>query len=158
MERKVISILVENHPGVLSRISGLFSRRGFNIDSLAVGTTEQPGRSRMTIGFYGDAYLVEQITKQLYKQIPVLKVIELSSDPSILRELLLVKMRVKPGKRRDIMELAEIFRANIIDVSADTITLEATGDRVKIDALVRQLEPFGIYESVRTGCTGLLRG
>lgn len=157
MERHIISVLVENSSGVLSRIAGLFSRRAYNIESLTVGTTDDHRISRMTITVFGDRGTLEQIKKQLNKLIEVIKIIELIPEKSVCRELMMIRVK-STGVRSDIMEVANIFRANIIDVSADNLVLEMTGDRSKIDALLNLLEPFGILEIVRTGIAGLQRG
>lgn len=157
MERHIISVLVENSSGVLSRIAGLFSRRAYNIESLTVGTTDNTQISRMTITVFGDGQTLEQIKKQLNKLIEVIKIIELKPEKSIYRELVMIRVN-SVGARSDIMEVANIFRANIIDVSPDNLVLELTGDRSKIDAFLNLLGPFGILEIVRTGIAGLQRG
>ena len=158
MERHVLSVLVENHSGVLSRISGLFSRRGYNIDSLSVGETEDPRVSRMTIVADADEYTLEQIKKQLNKLVDVIKVIELKEETSIYRELAMIKINSGKASRAEIIEIANIFRAHIVDVSNNTIVIEATGDQGKISALSKMLEPYGIKEIIRTGLTALQRG
>ncbi|QEK13459.1 acetolactate synthase small subunit [Crassaminicella thermophila] len=158
MNRHVLSILVENNSGVLSRIAGLFSRRGYNIDSLSVGETENPKISRMTITVNGDDYILEQIQKQLHKLINVIKIVELKPEKSIYRELILVKVRADSKNRATIIETVNIFRGKIIDVSSDTLTIELTGDFEKISAFTELIKPFGIIELVRTGFTGLQRG
>ena len=157
MERHIISVLVENSSGVLSRIAGLFSRRAYNIESLTVGTTDNTSISRMTITVFGDGQTLEQIKKQLNKLVEVIKIIELKPEKSLFRELMMIRVN-SVGVRSDIMEVANIFRANIIDVSPDNLVLELTGDRSKIDAFLNLLEPFGILEIVRTGIAGLQRG
>ncbi|MBI9015142.1 MAG: acetolactate synthase small subunit [Clostridiales bacterium] len=157
MNRHVISVLVENSSGVLSRISGLFSRRAYNIDSLSVGTTEDHRFSRMTITVCGDEQIFEQIKKQLNKLIEVIKITELKSESSVCRELMMIRVN-SIESRSNIMEIANIFRASIIDVASDSLVLELTGDRNKIDAFQNMLEPFGIKEVVRTGIAGLERG
>tara|TARA_Y100001933_G_C18916697_1_gene529162 strand:- start:433 stop:921 length:489 start_codon:yes stop_codon:yes gene_type:complete len=157
-EKRYLSVLVENHSGVLSRIAGLFSRRGYNIDSLSVGTTESPNISRMTIGVTCDDKLLEQIMKQLHKLIPVLKVNELRQDISMMQELALIKVRSGVKDRRQVMDLAEIFKGQIVDVSDTSLTLSILGTRDKIDAAVQQLQAYGIKEMIRTGTTGLQRG
>jgi acetolactate synthase-1/3 small subunit len=144
MNRHTLSVLVENKPGVLVRIAGLFSRRGFNIDSLAVGPTEHPEISRMTIVVDCADHPLEQVTKQLNKLINVLKIVELESTASVQRELLLIKVT--------------LFRAKVVDVAQDAVTVEATGNRDKLDALIRVLEPFGIKELVQSGMVALGRG
>jgi len=149
---------VENHSGVLSRIAGLFSRRGYNIDSLSVGTTESAGISRMTIGVTCDDKLLEQMMKQLHKLIPVLKVNELSHSNAMMNELAVIKVRASVKQRREVMDLTEIFRGQIVDVSDSTLTVSLLGTQDKIDAAVTQLQSFGIKEMIRTGATGLQRG
>lgn len=156
--KTTISVLVENHPGVLFRIAGLFSRRGFNIDSLAVGTTENPDISRMTIVVEGDEYIVEQVKKQLNKLVDVIKVSKISPEDSVARELVLIKVDAEPKKRSEIIHIAEIFRANIIDVSRKSMTIELTGDKDKVLAFEELLKPFGIKELVRTGIIAINRG
>ncbi|ADZ84556.1 acetolactate synthase small subunit [Cellulosilyticum sp. ST5] len=158
MKRHVLSVLVENHSGVLSRISGLFSRRGYNIDSLSVGETEDPKVSRMTIVADADEYTLEQIKKQLNKLVDVIKIIELKEENSIYRELAMIKIKASKANRAEIIEIANIFRAHIVDVSNDALIIEATGDQGKISALSNMLEPYGIKEVIRTGLTALQRG
>lgn len=156
--RTTISVLVENHPGVLSRVAGLFSRRGFNIHSLAVGTTENPEISRMTIVVEGDEYVVEQVKKQLNKLIDVIKVSKIIPEDSVTRELVLMKVDAEPQVRAEIIHMAEIFRANIVDVGRKTMTIELTGDKDKVAAFEELMRPFGIKELVRTGVIALNRG
>ncbi len=158
MKKHVLSVLVENHSGVLSRISGLFSRRGYNIDSLSVGETEDSEVSRMTIVVDADESTLEQIKKQLNKLIDVIKIVELKEEVSIYRELALVKISATTKTRAEIIEIANIFRAHIVDVSKDALVIEATGDQGKITALTSMLEPYGIKEIIRTGLTALQRG
>ena len=158
MKKHVLSVLVENHSGVLSRISGLFSRRGYNIDSLSVGVTEDAKVSRMTIVTDTDEYTLEQIKKQLNKLVDVIKVIELKEDSSIYRELVMIKIKANKETRAEIIEIANIFRAHIVDVSNESLIIEATGDQGKIRALASMLEPYGIKEIIRTGLTALQRG
>jgi len=153
-----LSVLVENHPGVLSRVAGLFSRRGFNIDSLAVGVTEDPTISRMTIVVNGDDYIVEQVTKQLNKLIDVIKVKKLNPKEAVERELALIKVNANSQTRSDIIQITEIFRANIVDVSKETLTIEISGDEDKIEALIELLKQYGIREVVRTGLIAIERG
>lgn len=155
--RHTLSVLVENHPGVLSRVSGLFSRRGFNIESLAVSTTEDPTISRMTIMVDGDDTVVEQVTKQLNKLIDVIKVFDISKD-SVMRELALIKVNAGPSDRNEIIQIINIFRAKVVDMSKTSITIEITGDSEKISAIEELLRPFGIKEMVRTGAIGMDRG
>ena len=156
--KTTLSVLVENHPGVLSRVAGLFSRRGFNIDSLAVGTTENPDISRMTIVVEGDEYVVEQVKKQFNKLIDVIKVSKILPEDSVTRELVLIKVDAEPHIRSEIIQIAEIFRANIVDVSRKSMTLELTGDKEKVLAFEELLKPFGIKELVRTGVIAVNRG
>lgn len=158
MTSHILSVLVENKPGVLARISGLFARRGFNIDSLAVGETEDPQVSRMTIVCSADGKPLEQITKQLHKLINVLKIAELPHDSCVERELAMIKVGVDSGKRAEVLEVAEIFRAKVLDVDAHALTIEATGAPEKILALEELLRPYGIVEMVRTGRIALARG
>lgn len=156
--KHTISILVENHAGVLSRISGLFSRRGFNIDSLAVGVTDDPEISRVTIVADGDDYMVEQLEKQLNKLIDVIKVKTLSPEELISRELLLVKINAPAEKRSEIMTIAEITGAKIIDITTTTATLEISDRAEKLANLEALIRPYGIKEMVRTGTIALQRG
>lgn len=158
MAKHILSVLVENHAGVLSRVAGLFSRRGFNIESLAVGITENPEVSRMTIVVDGDDYTVEQVSKQLNKLIDVIKLKNLDNTESITRELSLIKVAANTSTRSEIAQLVEIFRAKIIDVSKTTLTIEASGDGEKVTALEDMLRQFGIKEIVRTGTIAIERG
>lgn len=158
MRRHMISVLVENNAGVLSRIAGLFSRRSYNIESLSVGPTQKSGVSRMTICVCGDEQILEQIKKQLNKLIEVIKVVELEEGQSVYRELVMVKVRADKENRSSIVEISNIFRANIIDISKESLTLEMTGDDAKISAFSEMLSPFGIVETVRTGAAALQRG
>ncbi|MGE3287185.1 MAG: acetolactate synthase small subunit, partial [Pseudonocardia sp.] len=151
MDRHTLSVLVEDKPGVLARVSGLFSRRGFNIMSLAVGPTEQPGVSRMTIQVAVDEFPLEQVTKQLNKLVNVIKIVELEPASSVQRELLLVKVRADAAVRSAVLEIAELFRAKAVDVSPEALTIEATGTVDKLSALLRMLEPYGIREMVQSG-------
>jgi acetolactate synthase-1/3 small subunit len=153
-----LSVLVENKPGVLARVAQLFSRRGFNIDSLAVGETESPEISRITIVVNADESPLEQVTKQLNKLVNVLKIVELEPDLSVQRELLLVKVRADRAIRGQVLETVSLFRARVVDVAADTLTIEATGTPAKLDALLRDLEPFGIKEMVQSGLVAIGRG
>jgi acetolactate synthase I/III small subunit len=153
-----LSVLVEDKPGVLARVAALFSRRGFNIESLAVGATEQKEMSRMTIVVSAEETPLEQITKQLNKLINVIKIIEQDDVDSVSRELALIKVRADAGTRSQVVEAANLFRANIIDVSPESLTVEATGNRGKIEALLRLLEPFGIREIAQSGMVSLSRG
>ena len=158
MSRHTLSVLVENKPGVLVRISGLFSRRGFNIDSLAVGPTEQQEISRMTIVVNCEEHPLEQVTKQLNKLINVLKIVELEQEQAVQRELLLIKVRADTESRSKVLETVQLFRAKVVDVALDAVTVEATGNRDKLDALIRVLEPFGIKELVQSGMVAVGRG
>ena len=155
--KQILGVLVENNPGVLSKVSGLFSRRGFNIDSLAVGVTDDPAISRMTIVVEGDSYIVEQVTKQLNKLIEVIKVEDIS-ETSVVRELALIKVNAVNSTRNEIMQIAGVFRANIVDISKNYLTIEITGDDQKISAMVDMLSEFGIREMVRTGIIAMDRG
>jgi len=155
--KHTLAVLVENRAGVLSKVAGLFSRRGFNIDSLAVGVTEDPHISRMTIVVDGDEYTVEQVSKQLNKLIDVIKVSDISRD-SVVRELSLIKVNASAATRNEIVEIVNIFRAKIVDISKNTMTVEITGDSEKIAALEDMLMPFGIQEVVRTGAIAIERG
>jgi acetolactate synthase-1/3 small subunit len=158
MSKHTLSVLVENKPGVLARVSGLFSRRGFNIDSLAVGETEHPGISRITIVVNAEASPLEQVTKQLNKLVNVLKIVELDQAAAVQRELLLVKVRTDRSNRSQVMETVQLFRARVVDVASETLTVEATGTAEKLDALLRDLEPFGIKEMVQSGLVAIGRG
>jgi len=159
MKQHTLAVLVENKAGVLSRVTNLFSRRGFNIESLAVGTCEEPGMSRITIVVIGDDEKVEQVTKQLNKLIDIIKVSDLMENERVERELALIKVAADPGtSRAEIMQIAEIFRAQIVDVGAKTMVLQVVGDTDKIDALEKLLKQYGIKELVRTGRIGILRG
>lgn len=158
MEKHVLSILVENQSGVLSRISGLFSRRGYNIHSLSVGETEDPSISRMTIVVDANDQILEQVKKQLNKLVDVIKVLQLSPEVAVYRELALIKVKVKKETRAEIIEIANIFRARIIDVASESLMIEATGDQGKLTALINLLEPYGLKEVIRTGLTALERG
>jgi len=153
-----ISALVENKPGVLARIAGLFARRGFNIESLAVSITEDPTISRMTIVAGGDETALEQIRKQLSRLIDVIKVYDHTGEAVVERELALIKVKATSGARSEVVELANIFRAAIVDVAEETLIIEVTGDTEKIDAFVHLLKKFGIVEMVRTGKIVLPRG
>ena len=153
-----LSVLVENKPGVLVRIAGLFARRGFNIESLAVGPTEHEEISRITIVVNCEEHPLEQVTKQLNKLINVLKIVELEPGATVQRELLLVKVRADAESRSRVLETVNLFRARVVDVALDVVTVEATGDKDKLDALVRVLEPFGIKELVQSGMVAIGRG
>src|SRR5512136_110101 len=148
--KHTISVLVNNRPGVLTRTSALFARRGFNIDSLAVSTTQDPDTSRMTIVVDGPDAILEQISKQLYKLLDVIKVLDHQGEPTVVRELALVKVNAEPSERAEIMQIVNIFRGNIVDVSQGTFIVEATGGADKVDALIGMLRKFGIKEMMRT--------
>jgi acetolactate synthase-1/3 small subunit len=156
--KHTLSVLVENKPGVLTRVAGLFARRGFNIDSLVVAETENPAVSRMTITVYEQDQPVEQVTKQLHKLINVLKIIDLDPGSSVERELLLVKVVADAGARSEVMQMVEIFRAKIVDVSSEVLIIEMTGTRDKVSAFVELLTPFGVVELMRTGHVAMSRG
>ncbi|MEK7699330.1 MAG: acetolactate synthase small subunit [Planctomycetota bacterium] len=156
--RHVISLLVENKVGVLSRITSLISGRGFNIDSLAVGETENPALSQMTIVVKGDDATVEQVRKQLGKIIDVIKVVDFSNEDFVERDLMLLKVYVPPGKRSEIIEIVEIFRGKIVDVGQKDLVIELAGIEEKLDAMIRLLRPYGIKELVRTGSIAIGRG
>jgi acetolactate synthase-1/3 small subunit len=158
MSRHTLSVLVENKPGVLARVSSLFSRRQFNIHSLAVGPTENPDVSRMTIVVAVDELPLEQVTKQLNKLINVLKIVELPPTASVHRELLLIKLRADAPVRAQVATIVDMFRAHIVDVTPDSMTVEASGTTDKLQALVKMLEPFGVREIVQSGMVALGRG
>lgn len=158
MTTHTLSVLVENKPGVLARIAALFSRRGFNISSLAVGETEHPEISRMTVLVDADQLPLEQVTKQLNKLIEVLKVVELDAQQTVERRIILVKVRVDAGTRSHVIETVQLFRANIVDVAQDSLTIEATGRVEKLEALLAMLEPYGIKELVQSGLVAIGRG
>jgi len=153
-----LSVLVEDKPGVLARIAALFSRRGYNIESLAVGATEQKNMSRMTIVVSVEDFPLEQITRQLNKLINVIKIVEQDEENSVSRELALIKVRADAGTRSQVIEAVNLFRAKVVDVSTESLTIEATGTQEKLDALMRVLEPFGIREIVQSGVVSLSRG
>jgi acetolactate synthase-1/3 small subunit len=151
-------VLVENKPGVLARIASLFSRRGFNIESLAVGPTEHEEISRMTIVVNLDELPLEQVTKQLNKLVEVLKIVELQGPGAIERELALVKVKADPHTRSQVLETVQLFRAKVVDVATDAVTIEVTGNQDKLEAMLRVLEPFGIRELVQSGMVAINRG
>jgi acetolactate synthase-1/3 small subunit len=153
-----LSVLVEDKPGVLARVSSLFSRRGFNITSLAVGATELTGVSRMTIVVSVEDFPLEQVTKQLNKLVNVIKIVEQDPDHAVARELMLVKIRADATTRGQVLEAVALFRAHVIDVSVDAVTVEATGTQSKLEAMLRVLEPFGVREIVQSGVVALGRG
>ena len=156
--RHIISILLENEAGALSRVSGLFSARGYNIESLTVAPTEDPTLSRMTLVTRGDENIIEQIKKQLNKLIDVVKLVDLSEGPHIERELMMIKVRAESGMREEIKRLSDIFRGSIIDVTSNSYTIEMTGDGNKLDAFIAALEEDLIIETVRSGPLGIARG
>ncbi len=157
MSRHTLSVLVENKPGVLARIAGLFSRRAFNIHSLAVGPTENDDVSRVTVVVDVDELPLEQVTKQLNKLVNVIKIVELD-DSAVHRELLLVKVRAEAAQRTHVLEVVDLFRAHVVDVVPDTVTIEATGSPAKLAALLAALEPFGVREIVQSGIVAIGRG
>ena len=158
MSRHTLSVLVQDQPGVLARVAGLFSRRGFNIESLAVGPTEIPAVSRMTIVVNVEGLVLEQVTKQLNKLINVLKIVELDEASSVQREIMLVKVKADAETRSHILETVQLFRAKVVDVANDAVTIEATGKHEKLEALLRVLEPYGIKELVKSGLVAVGRG
>ena len=158
MKTKVLSLLVDNTSGVLSRVSGMFSRRGYNIDSLSVGVTEDPKISRMTVVVSGDDKILTQIKSQLSKLVDVRSIIELKDGDSVTRELVLLKIKADANERQQIITVANVYRASIVDVSPDSIMIELTGNNTKVEAFRSLLEGFEIQEIVRTGVTGLVRG
>jgi acetolactate synthase-1/3 small subunit len=158
MTYHVLSLLVEDKPGLLTRVAGLFARRGFNIRSLAVGTTEIEGLSRITVVVEVEGLALEQITKQLNKLINVLKIVELDPSSSVQREHMLVKVRVDNSTRTQILEAATLFRARVVDVATDALVMEVTGDTAKVEALLRVLEPYGVKEIAQSGLLAMGRG
>jgi acetolactate synthase-1/3 small subunit len=158
MSRHTLSVLVENKPGVLVRIAGLFSRRGFNIESLAVGPTEHPEISRITIIVSVEGAALEQVTKQLNKLVNVLKIVELEEKSAIERELLLCKVKADETNRRDVLQIVELFRAKVADVGPEALTIELSGRPDKIDGMLKMLEPYGIREVVQSGTVAIARG
>jgi len=156
--KHTISVLVENKFGVLSRVAGLFSARGYNIESLSVGETLDPTVSRMTLVVRGDEFVIEQAIKQLHKLIDVIKVTDLTEESHIEREMVLMRVNAEPTNRAEVLRTADIFRAKVVDVTPGTFTLEITGDEQKLDAIIELLRPFGIQELVRTGKVAIARG
>lgn len=156
--KHTLAVLVENKPGVLTRVAGLFSRRGFNIESLAVGVTENPDISRMTIVVSGDDHVLEQVEKQLNKLIDVIRVSDIPPEDSVNRELALIKVGVDSATRAEVMQIVDIFRAKIVDVGAKSLMVEVTGDESKINAIEQLLRQFGVREMVRTGKVAMNRG
>jgi acetolactate synthase I/III small subunit len=158
MSRHTLSVLVENKPGVLARIAGLFSRRGFNIDSLAVGPTEHAEVSRMTIVVNVEESPLEQVTKQLNKLVEVIKIVELDPTASVSRELLLVKLKADATTRGQVLEVVQLFKARVVDVATDAVTVQVVGNQDKLDAFLRIVEPFGVRELVQSGMVAIGRG
>ena len=158
MSRHTLSVLVENKPGVLARIAGLFSRRGFNIDSLAVGPTENPEVSRMTIVVNVEDSPLEQVTKQLNKLVEVIKIVELDGAASVSRELLLVKVKADATTRGQVLEVVQLFKAKVVDVATDAITVQVVGNQDKLEDFLRIVEPFGVRELVQSGMVAIGRG
>ena len=158
MSKHTLSVLVENKPGVLARIAGLFSRRGFNIDSLAVGPTEHPEISRMTIVVDVEQSPLEQVTKQLNKLVEVIKIVELDGAASINRELLLVKLRADAATRGQVLEVVQLFKAKVVDVAADAVTIQLVGNTDKLEDFLAIVEPFGVRELVQSGMVAIGRG
>ena len=156
--RHVLSALVQNQPGVLAHISGMLASRGFNIDSLAVGETENPDLSRMTFVVHGDDSELEQVRKQLGKIVTVVKVMDISSEDFVERDLMLIKVKAQPSQRVEISYLVEMFRARVVDISADTLMVELSGREQKIEAFIELMRPYGIIELARTGRIALVRG
>ncbi len=158
MHKHTLSVTVENKPGVLTRVATLFRRRGYNIDSLTVGRTEDPDVSRMTIVVEGDDRVIEQVTKQLHKLIDVIKIVDITMDKAVERELALIKVRADTAVRAEIVQIVDIFRGRIVDIGKNSLIIEVTGDQGKIDAIEDSLRSFGILELVRTGKIAMVRG
>jgi acetolactate synthase-1/3 small subunit len=158
MSKHTLSVLVENKPGVLARVAALFSRRGFNIDSLAVGPTEIPEISRMTVVVDVESSVLEQVTKQLNKLVEVLKVVELDAASAVQRQVMLIKVRADAATRSQVLELVQLFRAKVVDVATESVTIEATGHGEKLTALLGVLEPYGVRELVQSGIVAIGRG
>ncbi|WP_392542675.1 acetolactate synthase small subunit [Oryzobacter telluris] len=158
MSKHTLSVLVENKPGVLARIAALFSRRGFNIESLAVGETEYPDISRMTVVVDVEDLPLEQVTKQLNKLVEVLKVVELEANSAVHRQVMLIKVRADAATRSQVLEMVQMFRAKIVDVATDSLTIEATGTAEKLAALLEVLDPYGVKELVQSGVVAIGRG
>jgi acetolactate synthase-1/3 small subunit len=157
-KQRILVALVEDKPGVLNRMASLFRRRGFNIESIAVGHSEQPGLSRMTVVVDGSSAVVEQVRKQLDKVVDVVKVSDITADDMVTRELALIRVRATSTTRSEILQIVDIFRANIVDVAPDSVTVEVTGDEDKVSSLFDLLRGFGIREMARTGCIAMSRG
>ncbi|MBP1761582.1 MAG: Acetolactate synthase small subunit [Firmicutes bacterium] len=158
MTKHTLSVTVENRPGVLTKVATLFRRRGYNIDSLTVGRTESSDISRMTIVVEGDDRIIEQVSKQLHKLVEVIKIIDITQDKAVERELSLIKVRADNTVRAEIVQIVDIFRARIVDIGKNSLIIEVTGDENKIDAIEDSLRPFGIIEMVRTGKVAMVRG
>jgi acetolactate synthase, small subunit (EC 2.2.1.6) len=156
--KRILAVLVENHPGVLARVAGLIRRRGFNIESLAVGVTDDPAISRMTLVVEGDEPTLNQVSKQLDKLIEVIRVIDLDAESSVARELALIKVSADPVRRPQILQLAQVFRASVVDVGHEAVILEVTGTHDKVEALISLAQEFGVQEVARTGIIALARG
>ncbi len=156
--KHTLAVLVENQPGVLSHVAGLFSRRGYNIESLVVGETEDPTVSRITLVVDGDEKVIEQVCKQLNKQVEVIKVNDITNEETVERQLLLIKVHADTESRQEIMQIVEIFRCRIVDIGRRSLIIEATGDEEKVLAIIKSLQPFGIKELVRTGKVAMVRG
>jgi acetolactate synthase-1/3 small subunit len=158
MVKHTLAVLVENSPGVLSRVAGLFARRGYNIESLVVGETEDKTASRITLVVEGDERVIEQVSKQLNKQVEVIKIQDITNEETVDRQMLLIKVSAGPEDRQEILQLMEIFRCRIVDIGRRSLIVEATGDEGKIEAIIQSLRPFGIKELVRTGKVSMVRG
>ncbi|HWQ76802.1 MAG TPA: acetolactate synthase small subunit [Syntrophomonas sp.] len=158
MTKHTLSVTVENRPGVLTKVATLFRRRGYNIDSLTVGRTEASDISRMTIVVEGDDRIIEQVTKQLHKLVEVIKIIDITQEKAVERELAMIKVRADNTVRAEIVQIVDIFRARIVDIGKNSLIIEVTGDENKIDAIEDSLRPFGIVEMVRTGKVAMVRG
>ncbi|HHV53847.1 MAG TPA: acetolactate synthase small subunit [Firmicutes bacterium] len=156
--RHTLAVLVQNKAGVLARVAGLFSRRGFNIESISVGTTEMPGISRMTLVAQGDDDQMEQLTKQLHKLIDVLKISDITHDQAVERELALIKVNAEPSSRAEVLQVVDIFRGKVVDVGDRSVIVEVTGDTEKVEAMIQLMRPYGIKELVRTGTVSMVRG
>ncbi len=158
MVRHTLAVLVENRPGVLSHVAGLFARRGYNIESLVVGETEDKTVSRITLVVEGDERVIEQVSKQLNKQIEVIKVNDITNEETVDRQMLLLKVTADQAARQEILQLMEIFRCRVVDIGRRSLIIEATGDEGKLEAVTQSLRPFGIKELVRTGKVAMVRG
>ncbi|HHY05842.1 MAG TPA: acetolactate synthase small subunit [Clostridia bacterium] len=156
--KHTLAVLVENRPGVLSRVAGLFARRGYNIESLVVGETEDKTVSRITLVVEGDERVIEQVSKQLNKQVEVIKIQDITNEETVERQMLLIKVSAGPEDRQEILQLMEIFRCRVVDIGRRSLIIEATGDEGKIEAIMQSLKPFGIKELVRTGKVAMVRG